>query len=255
MRDQVRSARNKDPRITYRGDSSSRLDTLTDTVFGIAVTLLIFNLENPNSFEDLITFTKTLPAFLISIGFLVLVWNEHVNFSQIYAPSGPLFTFFHAIFLALVIFYVYPLRFISIYLTNFFFPSTAIDIQGTDVPNLLIYYGFVLFGLYFMLFIFYLRAGRLKDSLGLNPFEIFLTRAQTKRIVIMFGLPLISVAVAFALRDKSPFWASFLGGSLYFFYSPLMFLWVRSYKKGAEKFNAEGNPLPTSDQAHTDKHG
>ena len=72
FRDTHASWKNRDPRIHYRGEQASRMDNVTDAVFGIAITLLIFNLVNPNSFADLLVFTKTLPAFLISISFIFL---------------------------------------------------------------------------------------------------------------------------------------------------------------------------------------
>ncbi len=61
-----------DPGVMYRGESPTRLDNLTDAVFGIAITLLITNVTNPNSFDTLLDFTKTFPAFLISIIILML---------------------------------------------------------------------------------------------------------------------------------------------------------------------------------------
>lgn len=80
MRDIVFKNRQQDSRINYRGSNPGRLENLTDAVFGIAITLLIFNLSNPNSFSDLLTFTKTLPAFILSIAFIFVIWNEHVRF-------------------------------------------------------------------------------------------------------------------------------------------------------------------------------
>jgi uncharacterized membrane protein len=84
MRNLINRNRRHDPRIRYRGASASRMDNLTDAVFGIAITLSIFNLSNPNSFSDLLLFTRTLPAFLISVSFIILVWSEHLRFSEIY---------------------------------------------------------------------------------------------------------------------------------------------------------------------------
>ncbi len=121
MRNNLLRNRQHDPRITYRGENASRLDNLTDAVFGIAITLLIFNLSNPNSFSDLLTFTKTLPAFLISISFIILIWNEHVEFSEIYTFNDTRLIIYNTLFIALVIFYVYPLRFLTLFLTNYLF--------------------------------------------------------------------------------------------------------------------------------------
>ncbi len=241
MREHVISTRKKDPRITYRGSNPTRLDALTDTVFGIAITLLIFNLNNPNSFQDLVLFTKTLPAFLISIGFLMIIWSEHVNFSRMFGPSDSWYIVLHTIFLALIIFYVYPLRFLMLYLTNFFFTdSFQLDLSGNDVPELVIYYGFILFGLNFVLFLFYARSYKIRNKLALNPFEAMFTKAQCYRMVIMFGVPLISIGIAFLLRGYSVFWASFLGGMTYFLYTPLILIWARVYNKKEVKYSNSG---------------
>lgn len=238
MRNEVLKNRYHDPRIKYRGENTTRLDNLTDAVFGIAITLLIFNLSNPNSFEDLLTFTKTLPAFLISISFIVLIWNEHLNFSEVYSLNDTTLTILNTIFIALVIFYVYPLRFLTLFLTNVVF-NTDIDvnIQGDQVPYLMIYYGFVAFALYFILYLFYHRAAMLKKELDLNAFEEFYTSAHKKRLFIMFVVPLISILVTLFLHKFSFIWASIMGGVTYCFYTPLIFWWYNQFKKKSKEFD------------------
>jgi len=134
MRNNFYKNKDHDPRINYRGETASRIDNLTDAVFGIAITLLIFNLVNPNSFEDLLVFTKTLPAFLISITFIMLIWNEHIRFSEIYSLNDNILVVLNTLFIALVIFYVYPLKFMTLFLTNFFF-NTNIEIVGIHLPK------------------------------------------------------------------------------------------------------------------------
>ena len=107
MHYQLFNSKNRNPNITYRGESPSRLDNLTDAVFGIAVTLLIFNLASPNSLDDLIVIAKTLPAFLISIGFLIVIWQEPDRFSEIYSLRGSLLIFLNSLFIALVFFFMF----------------------------------------------------------------------------------------------------------------------------------------------------
>ncbi len=240
MRNEVFKNRQHDPRITYRGATASRLDNLTDAVFGIAITLLIFNLANPNSFEDLLTFTKTLPAFLISISFLVLIWKEHLEFSEIYTLNDTRLTILNTIFIALVIFYVYPLRFLTLFLTNTFF-NTDIDvsIQGEQVPYLMIYYGFVAFALYFVLYLFYRRADTIKNELNFSKFEAFYTKNQKQRLLIMFSVPLISIILTFIFNEFSFIWASIAGGVTYCLYTPLIFWWYSKFNKQSRAFDAE----------------
>lgn len=237
MRNEFLKNRNHDPRIIYRGETASRLDNLTDAVFGIAITLLIFNLTNPNSFQDLLTFTKTLPAFLISIAFIVLIWNEHLGFSEVYTINDTRLTILNTIFIALVIFYVYPLRFLTLFLTNFFFNTEiAVNIKGDHVPYLMIYYGFVAFALYFILYLFYHRALRLKKELNLNAFEEFYTKSQRNRLLIMFMVPLLSIILTLVINEFSFIWASVVGGLTYCLYTPLIILWHNKFRNKSKEF-------------------
>lgn len=238
MRSEILKNRHHDSRINYRGENASRLDNLTDAVFGIAITLLIFNLSNPNSFQDLLTFTKTLPAFLISISFVILVWNEHLEFSEIYTLNDTRLTILNTIFIALVIFYVYPLRFLTLFLTNQFFQTDIIvNIKGDQVPYLMIYYGFVAFALYFVVFLFYRRAIQLKNELQLNAYEEFYTKYQKKRLFIMFGVPLVSIFSTIIINEFSFIWASFVGGMTYLLYTPLIIWWYSQFKKKSTSFD------------------
>ncbi len=238
MRNGILKNRQHDPRMVYRGESASRLDNLTDAVFGIAITLLIFNLANPNSFTDLLEFTKTLPAFLISISFIILIWNEHLEFSEIYSLHDTRLTVLNTVFISLVIFYVYPLRFLTLFLTNNFFRTDIkISIRGDQVPYLMIYYGFVAFALYFILYLFYQRAGQLSSELELNSFETFYTKSQKKRLLIMFVVPLISILLTLIVNNYSFIWASVAGGLTYLLYTPLILGWHHRYKKQSASFS------------------
>lgn len=238
MRNEINKYRQHDPRMTYRGISPSRMDNFTDAVFGIAITLLIFNLSNPNSFTDLLAFTKTLPAFLLSIFFIVIVWKEHLRFSEIYTLNSSGFIFLNTLFIALVIFYVYPLRFLSLFLTSILFQiDVGLIIEGAQMPYLMIYYGFVLFALNFVLFLFYYKAYRIREKLNLNAFEIFHTRSQMTKLIIIFAIPLISIIMIAILYNYSLTLATSVGGFVYFLYGPAIFYWSRNYKKKSKNWS------------------
>lgn len=237
MRALLNRSRHHDPRITYRGDTPSRIDNLTDAVFGIAITLLIFNLSNPNSFADLLTFTKTLPAFIISISFIMLIWYEHLRFSEIYGLDDTRLFVLNTVFNALVIFYVYPLRFLTLFLTDFFFRTDLhVTIQGDQVPSLMMYYGSIAFALYVVLFLFYHRAARLREALALNAFEVFYTESHKRRLTIMLAVPLLSITLTALLSGVSFVWASVIGGVTYFLYTPAMMLWYRRFINRSAEF-------------------
>lgn len=237
IRADIHKYRQHDPRLKYRGATASRVDNLTDAVFGIAITLLIFNLANPNSFDDLISFTKTLPAFLLSISFLLLIWNEHFRFSEIYTLNDTRLIALNTLFLALIIFFVYPLRFLALLLTNLLFQANVdLSIRVEQMHYLMIFYGLAIFALYFVLFLFYGRAMQRKEELEMNDFEIFHTRWHKKRMIIMFSIPLLSVGLTIGFSFFHYGWAGFTGGMVYWLFWPASMIWDSKFRKKSAVF-------------------
>lgn len=237
MQNPLKKQVNRDPRITYRGENPGRLENLTDAVFGIAITLLIFNQFTFSTFHDLIEFSKTFPAFLISIGFIYLIWMEHSRFSVIYQLELGWVQMLNILFLALIIFYVYPLKYLTNFLSYVFFGANLnISIAYTDVPLLMMYYGGLAFLVYFCLFLFYFVAKKKSHQLQLSDYEYFFTRQQSYRLLIMFSVPLFSIVVAFIFYKLESVLGGFFSGITYFLYTPLMINWQRQFNKKDQAF-------------------
>lgn len=232
-----RTSRKMDPRLGYRGDDSSRLSSLTDAVFGIAITLLIFNLNNPNSFQELMLFAKTLPAFVLSIAFLVLIWLEHRDFTELFGLRDVWLVVLNTLFIAIVICLVYPLRFLSLFLTNLYFNlDMEVRIGAHEMPLIMIYYGAAVASLYLIIMLFYARAKSLRYKLQLNEFELFTIRWQRIRLAILLVVPLLSIVVVAFIRGHNPVWASAIGGMCYLLMSPGMGWWAYAYGKKSKGF-------------------
>ncbi len=107
----------------------------------------------------------------------------------------------------------------------------------------MVYYGFIAFALYFVLYLFYLRALRLKKALVLSEYEIALTRWQKSRLIIMFSVPLLSILLTLFVKSISPVYASMAGGLTYFLYTPLIFLWYRKEGQETRSFPQSGRQL------------
>lgn len=222
----------KNKNLNYRGEVNTRLNNLTDAVFGIALALLIFNVADANSFKDLLTFAKSFPALLVSIAFLYIIWKEHVSFVVLYGIQGLSLQFLNVIFTSLIIFYVYPLRFLTTLLTDMLFGfKMNIKIEAIEVPQLMIFYGLISFAIYFVLFLFYTSALKQKATLDLSEHELFHTKKHKNRMLIMALVPFISLAISFILKNHSIMWASILGGMSYGLYPIFISLWSKKYKK------------------------
>jgi uncharacterized membrane protein len=243
MRNLISENRLRDPNLTYRGIQPGRMEGLTDAVFGIAITLLIFNLANPNSFADLVTFTKTLPAFLISIFYLLLVWREHVHFSEVFGLNDSILSALNTLFLALIIFYVYPLRFLTLFLTGLLFGfEGTVAIAWKDVPDLMTYYGLIAFALYFTLFLFYIRVLSIEKAFELSAYEKVYLRMILWKMGVLFVVPLLSVAITAAFGTAYPGMASIIGGNIYWLYSPAMYFWAKQFDRVMKAAAVESTP-------------
>lgn len=224
------SSKNKN--LNYRGEINTRLNNLTDAVFGIALALLIFNVADANSFKDLLTFAKSFPALLVSIAFLYIIWKEHVSFVVLYGIQGLNLQFLNVIFTALIIFYVYPLRFLTTLLTDMLFGfKMNLKIEAIEVPKLMIFYGLISFAIYFVLFLFYSSALKQKTALTLNKYELFHTKKHRNRMLLMALVPFISLNICFVLKNHSIMWASIMGGMSYGLYPIFISFWSKKYAK------------------------
>src|SRR5262245_5651942 len=96
----------------------TRLEGFSDAVLAFAVTLLVVSLEVPKSFDELAEAMRGFLAFAICFALLVYLWYEHAKFFRRYGLQDALTTALNAAFLFLVLFYIYPLKFLFTFLVN-----------------------------------------------------------------------------------------------------------------------------------------
>src|SRR5947209_19977824 len=95
-----------------RGREVTRLESFSDAVFGSALTLLVVSLDVPKSFADLVTTMRGFPAFALCFLFPALIWNGHYKYCRRYGLDDGTSRFLTCLMLFLVLFYVYPLKFL-----------------------------------------------------------------------------------------------------------------------------------------------
>jgi uncharacterized membrane protein len=102
----------REPHFRWRGGEVSRIEGFADAVFAFAVTLLIVALEVPHTFEGLMEAMRGFPAFVVCFVFLMLFWNSHYRFFRRYGLEDRWTRFLTLGILLLVLFSVYPLKFL-----------------------------------------------------------------------------------------------------------------------------------------------
>src|SRR4051795_11325394 len=107
-----------------RGQEITRLESFSDAVFGFALTLLVVSLDVPKTFSDLVATMRGFPAFALCFLFLALIWNGHYKYCRRYGMDDGTSRFLTCVMLFLVLFYVYPLKFLfNFSITALFFGS------------------------------------------------------------------------------------------------------------------------------------
>ncbi len=185
-----------------RGQEVSRVEGFSDAVFGFALTLLVVSLQVPQTFQELLQAIHGFFAFGISFSLLIAVWLNHYRFFRRYGLADRLTLTLNAILLFVVLFYVYPLKFLFGWLFAGGDATVIVNgvrqpvIENGDVPQLLLIYGLGFAAVFLVFGLLYLNAYRQRGALDLNPIEILETRQSILANVILVGIGLLSAAIA-----------------------------------------------------------
>ena len=186
------------PGFRLRGREVTRLESFSDAVFGFALTLLVVSLDVPKSFDDLLSTMRGFPAFALCFLFLALIWNGHYKFCRRYGLDDGTARFLTCVMLFLVLFYVYPLKFLfNISIASLLFGTNLpVSMSQSQFTTLLVVYGLGFAAVYAAMALLYLHAYRLRAALELSPLEKFDTRYQLFRLLTLAGMGLIAAALA-----------------------------------------------------------
>jgi uncharacterized membrane protein len=214
--------------FSWRGEDVSRIEGFSDAVFGFAVTLLVVSLEVPNTFDELLATMRGFFAFAICFWLLVAVWFEQYKFFRRYGLEDPLTMRLNAVLLFIVLFYVYPLKFLFTLLVDQLLGyNTVVDsssgavveeIDPGQLPLLMVIYGAGFVAVQLVFFVLYLRAYALRNALGLEAHERSVTREEMQGFLLAIGVGLTSIVIAVLGGNE----AASLAGYTYLLLLPLL---------------------------------
>lgn len=113
-----------------RRHEPTRLEGFSDAVFGFALTLLVVSLEVPSDVGQLVELMKGFLPFALMFAMICWIWYEHQQFFRNYALQDPWIIAVNCLLLFVILFYVYPLKFLTVGLVGWL---TGMK----NVPNLL----------------------------------------------------------------------------------------------------------------------
>jgi uncharacterized membrane protein len=196
-------------KFRLRGREVSRVEAFSDVVFGFALTLIVVSLEVPTSYDELIHTMRGLPAFAICFALLTWVWHAHHTYFRRYALSDEITVALNTALLFIVLFYIYPMKFMFMLLTR--------QIQGgMGGRNLMLIYGVGFIGIFALFLMLYAHAWRKRDELQLNEVE----RHDTITSMWMYGSYVAIGLVSCAISYFAPGGNMGSGGLVYWLIGP-----------------------------------
>lgn len=228
-----------DSDFRLRGKEPGRLENFSDAIFALAITLLLISTSPPTSFEQVKRFGYELFPFLACITLITLIWHEHFQFFLRYGIRNSRMIVLNTLFLAIVLFYVYPLKFLTKIIILFPIGYLLNDqsllhelsgmIRGQDMGQLMVIYGIGATAVFLVLMLMYRYALGKADDLGLNSLERFDTRTSIRTNLLMASVPAFSVLLAVIFINS--LFAGPVAGFAYFLYTPIMFAHGRRAEK------------------------
>jgi uncharacterized membrane protein len=181
-----------------RGREVTRVEALSDAVFGFAITLLVVSLEVPASFDELMRRMSGFAAFGVCFAIIMSVWHSHVVFFRRYALQDLLTITLNGVLLFVIVFYIYPLKFMFTLVLQFMgIGVEAVDIRmtPTQAPTLMILYSLSVVAVWLVMAGLYAHAYRQRDALELDARERHLTRASIQYCLVYVFVALISISI------------------------------------------------------------
>lgn len=200
--------------LLRRSHDISRLEAFSDAVFAFALTLLVVSLQVPKSYDELMNLMRGFPAFALCFGILLWIWYEHNLFFRRYGLQDPYTVFLNGALLFVVMFYVYPLKFMF---DSGFAQFPWMRGQGImpmtlgQLARASAIYGLGWVAVFVMFGLLYRHAYRKRQILELAPLDIFDVRVFAGQHMVSAGVGVVVVLTAVLMPRR------------YAFISPMMF--------------------------------
>jgi uncharacterized membrane protein len=185
--------------LPERRHEISRLEAFSDAVFAFALTLLVVALEVPKSYDELMRIINGFLPFGCCFALLVWIWYEHNLFFRRYGLQDNYTVFLNGVLLFVVLFYVYPLKFMFDSLFARFVPALRATAEPMTLSQLSVagaVYSTGFIALFLMFVLLYRHAYSRRSELALSELDLFDVRTAMGHHLVSVTVGLIALAIA-----------------------------------------------------------
>jgi len=206
----------------YRGLSSSRLENLTDAIFGFAITLLVIASQVPTTYVELQVSMYGFLGFVFCIMLLLGLWNNHNNFFLHFGLQDATIKVLNFLFLFVLLFYVYPLKYLFSFLGTSIYARFKVAIGDSSEAlrkviddmnsaglsseqwvDIMVRFGLGLFLMYFLLLLMHIHAYSKRNYLKLSLKEQYISRTFMQAYGILIGVCTLSMCIVLVFGGRS----------------------------------------------------
>ena len=141
----------------------TRIEALSDAVFGFAITLLVVSLEVPANFDELLQVVRGLPVFAVTFAILLMIWQEHHGLFKRFPCADGVTIWLNGALLFVVVSYIYPLKFLFAGIVGpdgMRFGQTSTFMRLDQAKLLMVIYGAGFAAIFLLFAAMYWRASR-----------------------------------------------------------------------------------------------
>jgi uncharacterized membrane protein len=186
----------------------TRLEGFSDAVFGFALALLVVSLEVPSDFDSLVNQMEGFFGFALTFAMVCWIWYEHNWFFRRTGLQDPWTVFLNCVLLFVVLFYVYPLKFLTAALMYAFFglgdPNGPRFTTASSGSAIMVMYSaavVLIFGVFALL---YRHAAHRQAQLHLSVDDALALEYGKRGHLISMSLGVVSIGLALAADGLAP---------------------------------------------------
>lgn len=232
-------------KFKHRGREILRIEGLSDAVFAFSVSLLVASLEVPQTFTELKSIAAGAIPFFATVAMIFLFWYQQYVFFRRYGLNDFKTIFFNLLYLAVILYYVYPLKFLfSLLISGWsgldLFAKASQKgltiVTSQEFPQLIILFSIGYLVIWLLIYLMHKHVLHQQKAFHFSTYELLLTKMEARGALWNAFIGASSLLLAWLHFELS-------AGICYFFIPVAMalnyYLFKSGYKKRLKLVNRE----------------